>query len=51
MAWRLRDAGRLDEQQPGHHALHVLEVDVERVVDPHRALHPFGAQVQVRMSP
>ena len=47
MAWRSRDRGRLDEQQPGHHALHVLQLDVERLVQQHRALDPFGAQVQV----
>ena len=42
-----RDGGRFDEQQPGHHPLHVLQLDVERLVQQHRPLDPFGAQVQV----
>ena len=28
------------QQQPGHHALHVVELDVVRLADAHRALHP-----------
>ena len=39
--------GRLDKQQPGHHALHILQLDLERRIHPHRPLHPFGAQMQV----
>ena len=34
------------EQQPGHHALDILELDLERLLDQHAALDPFGAQVQ-----
>ena len=38
---------RFKKQQPRHHALHVFEFDLIRLVDQHRALHPQRAQVQV----
>ena len=43
----LGHARRLDEQQPGHHALHVFEFDLEWFGHAHGALDPGGAQVQV----
>ena len=35
------------EEQPGHHALHVLELDVVGLFDEHGALYPGAGQVQV----
>jgi len=35
------------KQEPRHHALHVFKVNVERLFDVHRALHPRCAEVQV----
>ena len=40
-------AGGFDKEQPGHHALHVFELDLEGRIELHRALHPFRAQVQI----
>ena len=46
-AWPRGPLGRVAQQHPDHHAAHVLELDRERVVDPHRALDPGRAEVQV----
>ena len=43
----LGDTGGLNKQQPGHHALHILQLDLERLGHTHRALDPRGSQVQV----
>ena len=37
---------RFNKQQPNHHALDVFELNIKGRVDQHRALHPFGAEVQ-----
>ena len=34
-------------QQPTHHALDIVQMDLIRAVRPHRALNPVGAQVQI----
>ena len=35
------------QQHPDHHALHVLQIDRQRLADSHRPLHPGRSKVQV----
>src|SRR6185369_3174628 len=41
------DRGRIAKQRPRHHAADVLELDRERCLDPHRALDPGRAEVEI----
>ena len=42
-----RHLGGGGEQQPSHHALHILQLNVVGLVDPHRTLDPGAVQVQI----
>src|SRR5690606_6752602 len=44
-------APRLDEELPGHQVAQVVELDVPGASQPHRALYPDGAEMQVANAP
>ncbi|MNT43540.1 hypothetical protein D3C72_1800190 [compost metagenome] len=39
--------GRVGKQQPGHHALHVFQLNLERLINTHGALNPGRSQMQM----